>query len=146
MILNNIVKKILFFMLGIIFFWWFFLSHATFLMDKFKLYENTNGEYTVKYYKPLPINLFGMYFLTVERPPVFVVLYDVNHNYIGQSSPFYMAGKFDVLGSNPMFPNNDKSTPFYDSFIVVNSDDFSNAYEISIDHKKWWSKILQYFH
>ncbi|MBD2786229.1 hypothetical protein ID858_16270 [Xenorhabdus sp. DI] len=146
MTLNNLMKKILFFILGVFFFWWFFLSHSTFLMEKFKIYEDTNGEYTVKYYKPLPTNLFGMYFLTVERPPVFVVLYDINNNYIGQSSPFYMAGELDVLGSNPMFPNNDNSDPFHDRFVVVNSEDFSNAYEISINQKKWWSKILQYFH
>ncbi|WP_387462814.1 DUF6201 family protein [Photorhabdus sp. RM323S] len=146
MISKNTMRKILFSILGVILLWWFFLSHVTFLKNKAEIHESKNDGYIAKYYKPLPVNLFGMYFLTVERESFFVVLYDINNNYIGQSSPFYMSGIINVLERNPMFPNNDDSDPFNDRFVVVNSEDFSNAYEISINHKKWWSKILKYFH
>ncbi|WP_038198333.1 DUF6201 family protein, partial [Xenorhabdus bovienii] len=106
MIVKKTAKYILYFMLIILFLWWFFLSHVTFLKESDTLSEVNSGEsdYYAKYYKPEPINLFGIYLTIMEKEPIFVVLYDKEDKYIGQTSPFKMMNMYSFFEGNPTLP------------------------------------------
>ncbi|MDC9581078.1 DUF6201 family protein [Xenorhabdus sp. PR6a] len=125
-------------LISIFFLWWFFLSHVTFFPSSFKEGEFEKDNYLVEFYSPLPVNLFGMYYNINYPRPYFAVLYKDN-NYVGQSSPFYIDNDYAMIGSAYSFPN-DK----HDYFYIVCA--YCDGYDISIKEKKWWSKILQYFH
>ncbi|WP_337928946.1 DUF6201 family protein [Xenorhabdus sp. PR6a] len=126
--------------------WWFFLSHVTFLKEGDMVKAiNSNDNFFAKYYEPYPTNLFGLYISLTESQPVFVVLYNKDNNYIGQSSPFNMVGKYTFIDTVSFLPKKEYKKPLDHSyFIVIEGED--DAYDIDINHKKWWSKILQYFH
>ncbi|MBD2815969.1 hypothetical protein ID850_14615 [Xenorhabdus sp. Flor] len=148
MMVKKTAKYILYFMLLMFFLWWFFLSHVTFLKESDILNEINSGEseYYAKYYKPKPINLFGMYLTIIEQEPIFVVLYDKNGKYIGQTSPFKMMNMYSFFEGNPTLPEKNPQDILDTHFYIVIVGDFESAYDIDINHKKWWSKILQYFH
>ncbi|MDC9594203.1 DUF6201 family protein [Xenorhabdus sp. IM139775] len=127
------------------FLWWFFLSHVTFATNSFFITEDRNDNYVVRYYYPAPINIFGMYFRIIKERPHYVVLYDKDNNFIGQSSPFVIPSSIHILGSEHILPNmsigNEQDQRFY-----ISGEPFDGAYTIPVKEKKWWSKILQYFH
>ncbi|NHB87879.1 DUF6201 family protein [Photorhabdus tasmaniensis] len=144
--MKKTIKYIFYFIVLIFFLWWFFLSHVTFLKKEREI-SDRNGEYIAKYYNPLPINLFGVYYQITERDPIFVVLYDKHGKYIGQSSPFNMTRSFVFFDANPTLPEkNPKDLLDNHFYIVIVGDGLDDAYDIDINHKKWWSKILKYFH
>ncbi|MDE1474867.1 DUF6201 family protein [Xenorhabdus bovienii] len=148
MIVKKTAKYILYFMLIMLFLWWFFLSHVTFLKESNTLNEVNSGEsdYYAKYYKPKPINLFGIYLTIMEKEPIFVVLYDKEDKYIGQTSPFKMMNMYSFFEGNPTLPEKNPQDILDTHFYIVVVGDFESAYDIDINHKKWWSKVLQYFH
>lgn len=128
--------------------WWFFLSHVTFTTSWLYSASFKNEHYQVAYYHPAPINFFGIYFWLVNEQPVFVVLYDKEGKYIGQSSPFLIASAIHVDGGESFLPETneyDKKYEYYDMF-YISGEPFDGKYNISTKHKKWWSAILQYFH
>ncbi|WP_414503160.1 DUF6201 family protein [Xenorhabdus nematophila] len=63
-----------------------------------------NDDFIVRYYYVLPVNIIGMYSWVFHYPPEFIVLYDKNSNYIGQSSPFCISSNLDLNGGEHMLP------------------------------------------
>ncbi|MDC9582728.1 DUF6201 family protein [Xenorhabdus sp. PR6a] len=122
--------------ISIFFLWWFFLSHVTFLPSFLENGEREKDDYHVIFYTPLPVNPLGIWYHINYPRPYFAVLYKDN-KYIGQSSPFYISNDSDMMGDNYGFPDD-----MDDYFYIVCCEE----YNISINHKKWWSQILQYFH
>ncbi|MBD2790143.1 hypothetical protein ID858_16755 [Xenorhabdus sp. DI] len=112
------------------------LSHVTFTFPFLEKGEFKEGDYKVVFYEPAPINFVGVYYYINYKRPYFAVLYN-NDKYIGQSSPFYIDDDYAMMGNSYSFPNKK-----FDYFYIVCCDE----YDISINHKKWWSQILQYFH
>ncbi|MDS0787439.1 DUF6201 family protein [Proteus vulgaris] len=142
------MKIIKYTLLTLFLLWWFFLSHVTFTTSWLYSASFKNEHYQAAYYHPAPINFFGIYFWLVNEQPVFVVLYDKEGKYIGQSSPFVIASNIHLLGGENVLPKTyeyDKKYGGYDNF-YLNGGSFTDDYLISTKHKKWWSYILQYFH
>ncbi|MFC0179010.1 DUF6201 family protein [Thorsellia kenyensis] len=134
------IKKITYTIGVIIFLWWFFLAHVSFsdFSDKEWIYRE-NEQYIAKTYTPKLINPFGLYFHLMKEDPTYVVLFDKNGRYLGQSSPFFIDHGLAMDGGQ--LPENDAM-----QFYIVSLNDYTDEYIIPVNNKKWWSYILQYFH
>ncbi len=91
-----------------------------------------DGQYKVIINDMYPVNPIGLYCLLTTESPIYYALYDAQHNYIGQSSPFVCYGHWTA--GYLLFPGEaDKS-----SFVVV---DIENDGELNIStkDKRWWS-------
>ncbi|CDG17721.1 DUF6201 family protein [Xenorhabdus doucetiae] len=139
------IKLMKYGIIAIFFLWWFFLSHVTFTIGSFYVTDSKNNDFMVKYYYPAPINLFGLYFWVVSELPTYVVLYDKDNNYIGQSDPFCMPHSIGIYGSEYILPDISKGDEYYERFFI-SGEPFDGSYTIPVKEKKWWSKVLQYFH
>ncbi|MDC9583339.1 DUF6201 family protein [Xenorhabdus sp. PR6a] len=127
------------------FLWWFFLSHVTFTVFPRK-FEMHNEDYMVRYYYVLPTNIIGIYSWFFNYRPEYIVLYDKNYNYIGQSSPFCIRSNTDLLAGEHVLPEIEFTNEYDSSSFYISGGNCQEEYEIPTKTKKWWSQILQYFH
>ncbi|MDC9583272.1 DUF6201 family protein [Xenorhabdus sp. PR6a] len=140
----KIVKYIKHVVITAIFLWWFFLSHVTFFFS-YKNFEMNNGDFIAKYYYVLPVNIIGIYSWIFHYQPEYVVLYDKEYNYIGQSSPFCLSN--GIAGGEHILPEKKlMSKNKYYAYLNVSGGRCQDEYTIPVKEKKWWSQILQYFH
>lgn len=124
---------------------WMVLSPTAFFGDFNQAHEQASydGNYRVVAYYVLPttpISLFQWAFYG----DVFLVLYDKDNNYLGQSSPFGFTDQYNILGNDIFFPDkvdgNDKS------FSINGVNEFSDGYTIPVKNKKWWSMFYSLFY
>ena len=141
------MKTVKYTLATLVFLWWFFLSHVTFTTDGLYSGSLSNEGYQAKYYHPAPTNFFGLYFWLVHEMPTFIVLYDSEGRYLGQSSPFLIASFIHLGGENvlPETYDYDKKHGDYDSFYIAGGP-FVEEYTISTKNKTWWSWLLQFVH
>ena len=134
------MKTVKYTLATLVFLWWFFLSHVTFTTDGLYSGSLSNEGYQAKYYHPAPTNFFGLYFWLVNEMPAFIVLYDSEGRYLGQSSPFLIASSIHLEGGEDIYPK-DPSYEFYPS-----GGSFIEEYTIPTKNKTWWSWLLQFVH
>ncbi|HIF9078218.1 TPA: DUF6201 family protein [Photobacterium damselae] len=125
------IKLIKYTILIIIIMWWIILSPVSFnslFFEQYKYSEDGNWKLGIYDVAPFtPISLFQ--YLNGDK---YIVLYDKNDNYIGQSTPFCL---MYFSESNILFPSNSHDDHLF--FIPEECD-----YSIPIEKKKWWSLII----
>ena len=118
--------------------YWLLLAHVSlnFLEKKPSLSEvSKDGQYKVLLKSMYPANPIGLYCLLTTESPIYFALYDANHNYVGQSSPFVCYGKWRDVPYR--FPG-DEFTTDANSFVVFD-DEYNGELNISTKDKRWWS-------
>ncbi|WP_143706515.1 DUF6201 family protein [Xenorhabdus innexi] len=110
---------------------------------QFKNSELSNDNFVVKYCYVLPVNIIGIYSWVFHYPPEYIILYDNNNNYIGQSSPFCISSELDLNGGEHILPKY-KHKP--DEEFYISGGPCQHEYAIAVYNREWWNKILQYFH
>ncbi len=125
------MKLVKYIILLIIISWWIILSPVSFndsFFEQYKYSEDGNWKLGIYDVAPFtPISLFQ--YIKGDK---YIVLYDENDNYIGQSTPFCF---MSFNESNILFP----SEPSDNHLLFIPED---CDYSIPIDDKKWWSKII----
>ncbi|PSU86506.1 hypothetical protein C0W35_22255 [Photobacterium kishitanii] len=124
------LKLILLLLFPFFLFWWAVLSPVSFLDDSYshtiispdKKWEIVISPVTMTTPLSLIQGLEGKRYIT---------LFDNNGNYIGQSTPFCI---MRMEQYNIIFPSKDR---LYLGVLPENCD-----YDIPINEKKWWSKII----
>ena len=111
--------------------WWMILSPVSFNNFSFEQYKySEDGNWKLGIYEVLPLTPLSLFqYFNGDK---YIVLYDKNDEYIGQSTPFCL---MSFNESNILFPskfNKDKLL-----FIPEECN-----YTIPVNEKKWWSKII----
>jgi len=139
---NKIVIKIV--SLALLLFFWLVLSPVSFFGKFNYAYESRSPDgqfYAVAYYV-LPTTPYAAYQRFINKD-IFVVLYDKQGKYLGQSSPFHFSELEGVFGDAVFFPGELTGD---DSFSINGVNDYVDGYSISSQHKKWWSLIISLLH
>lgn len=125
-------------------FFWLVLSPVSFFGDFNYVNQkiSADGKYKVVAYYVLPTTPYAAYQAFV-RGDVFVVLYDINGKYLGQSSPFHFSEIEGVFGDTVFFPGEISGDH---SFSINGVNDYVDGYTIPVDQKKWWSRFLSVFY
>ncbi|HIF9336531.1 TPA: DUF6201 family protein [Photobacterium damselae] len=123
--------KLIFLMLSLVLLvWWLVLSPVSFPDDKYSYSIDSSDKKWKLVISPIamttPLSLIQAF-----EDKKYIILFDKNGKYVGQSSPFCFM-RFDDY--NVLFP----SKPKEDLGFLPELCDYS----IPIDEKKWWSKII----
>lgn len=142
----------------LLFLWWFLFAHVVFYKREltYMQYE-TKNHVIVKHYVSSPINPIGIYYWLTTGDgmvfnggnPLFIILYDKNGKYLGQTSPFYMMDIFSYAGGNSLgkyVADELQGDDPNEISLSLGLEPAETAYTVNIKHKKWWSIILQYFY
>lgn len=123
---------------------WLVLSPVAFFCDFNLAYSESSpdGRFKVDAYYVLPTTPYGLYQRFINKD-VFVVLYDKNGKYLGQSSPFHFSEMEGVFGDAVFYPGEVVGD---DSFSINGVNSYVDGYTISSRSKKWWSKIISILH
>lgn len=123
---------------------WLVLSPVAFFGDFNYVAQkiSLDGKYKAKAYYVLPTTPYAAYQLFV-RSDVFIVLYDMNGKYLGQSSPFHFSEIDGVFADAVFFPG---EIPGDHSFSINGVNDYVDGYTIPVVRKKWWSIFFSIFH
>ncbi|MBS0971403.1 hypothetical protein JK232_21190 [Nissabacter archeti] len=123
---------------------WLVLSPIAFFGEFNKVHEKVSpdGNYKAIAYTVLPTTPISFYQFIINDA-VFIVLFDKNENYLGQSSPFYFSGIEGLLYEKVFFPGEIQGE---NSFSVNGINDYTEGYTIPVNQKRWWSWILEVFH
>lgn len=140
---GRVLRVILFLFL----FYFLILSPISFHANFNKVTEiySKDKKYKAVQYNPLPFSPFVIYQLfSVDGPLIYIVLYDENEVYIGQTSPFYFLNGYDLNPILFVFPgdNLDSDGDNFDLLI----DGYGDAFKINIHHKTWWSWWFSLFY
>lgn len=145
--LDNIMKKnnLLKFLIVISITLWMALSPTAFMGDFNKAYEKVsgNGKYKVVAYYVIPTTPIS-FFQWAFDGDVFLVLYDAQNNYLGQSSPFSFTDQYTIFGNDIFFP--DEADGAEKSLSLNGVNDFTESYTIPVQNKKWWSVLYSLFY
>ncbi|WP_105233800.1 DUF6201 family protein [Escherichia albertii] len=138
---KRIIKLLLLFFL---LFFWLVLSPVSFFGKFNYAYESRShdGQYKAVAYYVLPTTPYAVYQCFINKD-IFVVLYDKDGKYLGQSSPFHFSGVEGVFGDAVFFPGELTGD---DSFSINGVSDYVDGYSISSKYKKWWSLVISLFH
>ena len=140
--MNKFLIKALLLMLVLSF--WGVLSPVSFFGRFNQVYvsSSSDGAYKAVAYYVLPTTPYGIYQMFI-RKDIFVVLYDKNDRYLGQSSPFHFSDVEGVFGDAVFFPG---ELSCDQSFAINGVNDYVDGYTIPAHHKMWWSRIISIFH
>ncbi|HDK6221604.1 TPA: hypothetical protein M2P66_001720 [Klebsiella quasipneumoniae] len=124
---------------------WMILSPTAFFGDFNKTHEqiSEDGKYKAVAYYVLPTTPISFFQWAFEGD-VFLVLYDANNNYLGQSSPFGFTDQYTIFGNDILFP--DDSDGAEESLSLNGVNDFTENYTIPVKNKKWWSVFYSLFY
>ncbi|WKV48969.1 DUF6201 family protein [Dickeya fangzhongdai] len=104
-----------------------------------------NKSYKAVLYNPLPLSPLSIYYIfSIDGPAVYIVLYDKNGKYIGQTSPFHFLNRYDLNPILFVFPG-DEFDGENDNFNLL-IDGHGDAFKINIHHKTWWSWWFSLFY
>ena len=123
-----------------ILFFYFVLSPVSFHVKSSQVgkLKSENNDYTMIAYRVIPSTPISFLQL-IGINNIYVVLYDNNGGYLGQSSPFYFYREMDVFNSGSvLFPDE-----IEERGLAIVSD---NELTIPLKHPKWWSRILSVFY
>lgn len=124
---------------------WMILSPTAFTGDFNKTHEkiSEDGKYKIVAYYVLPTTPVS-FFQWAFKGDVFLVLYDADKNYLGQSSPFWFTDQYTIFGNDILFPDD---TDGEDKSLYLNGvNDFTEGYTIPVKKKKWWSVFYSFFY
>ena len=134
-----LMKKLSKFLAVLVAVYWLLLAHVSLnFLDKAPSISRAseNGQYIVFLKNAYPVNPIGLYcLLTEDWSPIYFALYDIDGNYIGQSSPFVCYGGWS--GATVQFPGEEFTTDA-NSFVVFD-DEYNGELNISTKDKRWWS-------
>ncbi|MCI4029379.1 DUF6201 family protein [Dickeya dianthicola] len=103
------------------------------------------GDYLAVVYRPKPEGFLSIYNAVIyDHFPVYIVLYDKNKKYIGQTSPFHFLNRYDLNPILFVFPG-DEFDGESDNFNLL-IDGYGDAFKINIHHKTWWSWWFSLFY
>ncbi|EMH4161409.1 hypothetical protein RJ498_000613 [Pluralibacter gergoviae] len=124
---------------------WIILSPTAFFGDFNKALEriSEDGKYKAVGYYVLPTTPLSFFQWAFEGD-VFLVLYDAENNYLGQSSPFGFTDQYTIFGNYIFFPYDADGSEKSLSLIGIN--DFTEGYTIPVENKKWWSIFYSLFY
>ena len=100
-----------------------------------------DGKFKVVAYDVIPSTPISIYQSLIEND-VFIAMYGVKGEYLGQSSPFKFSDVDGVLGDVVFFPGEHGNADF---FSINGVGDYTSGYEIPVDNMKWWSRISSFF-
>ncbi|QOL15189.1 DUF6201 family protein [Dickeya dianthicola] len=107
--------------------------------------HSNNESYKAVLYNPLPLSPLSIYHIfSIDGPAVYIVLYDKNGKYIGQTSPFHFINRYDLNPILFVFPG-DEFDGERDNFNLL-IDGYGDAFKINIHHKTWWSWWFSLFY
>lgn len=134
--------KVLFVMM--LLFVWLVLSPVAFFGDFNYAGEkiSPDGKYKAVAYDVVPTTPYAVY-QSFIRNDIFVVLYDKNGRYLGQSSPFKFSEYDGVFSDAVFFPGEIAGD---NSFSINGINDYVEGYTIPVDKKRWWSDMLSIYH
>ncbi|PWD60313.1 DUF6201 family protein [Pectobacterium parmentieri] len=113
--------------------------------NKVDEFYSKDKHYKAVIYNPFPFSPQCLYHIfSIDGPAVYIVLYDRDGKYIGQSSPFYFINRYDLNPILFVFPD-DESEGEKDNFNLL-IDGYGNAFKINIYQKTWWSKWFSLFY
>ncbi|MDF7675138.1 DUF6201 family protein [Neisseriaceae bacterium ESL0693] len=126
--------------------WWLLLSHVTFSSppEKEGDFACFFEQYRFSVESPMPVNPIGLW-ISIRyffAEPFYLVVYDNQGHYIGQSSPTLRNDNYNISirnktgACNSIFIEKDK--------ITVGG--AGSGLDVPLHHKKWWSWILQWVH
>lgn len=137
----RIIKRTL---LILLFLWWLLLSHVTFSVrpEENTKYVCSIDKYQIAVASPLPINPSGLWFSLryFFDEPYYLVVYDNQGHYIGQSWPALHSDIYNGIRSKV---GACYGLEIENDTLVIFSDDDVN---IPLHHKQWWSWILQFIY
>ncbi|WP_230351290.1 DUF6201 family protein [Lelliottia sp. WAP21] len=124
---------------------WMILSPTAFFGDFNKAHEqiSEDGKYKVVAYYVLPATPVSFFQWAFEGD-VFLVLYDAENNYLGQSSPFGFTDQYTIFGNDILFPDDADGTE--KSLFLNGVNDFTEGYTIPVKNKNWWSVFYSLFY
>ncbi|HGH4614301.1 hypothetical protein KKZ45_00750 [Enterobacter bugandensis] len=127
-----------------ILFIWLVISPVAFFGKFNCAYEkiSPDGEFKVVAYNVLPATPYAAYQSFICND-IFVVLYDKNGRYLGQSSPFHFSELDGVFADAVFFPGD---IPGEESFSINGVNDYVEGYTIPVNNKRWWSQFISAFH
>lgn len=130
--------------LALLLFFWLVLSPVSFFGKFNYAYESRSpdGKFNAVAYYVLPTTPYAAYQRFINKD-IFVVLYDKDGKYLGQSSPFHFSELEGVFGDAIFFPGELSGD---DSFSINGVNDYVDGYSISSKQKKWWSIIISLLH
>ncbi|EMH4161408.1 hypothetical protein RJ498_000612 [Pluralibacter gergoviae] len=131
-------------LLAFMIFFWLVLSPVSFF-GRFNYVHDSRSpdrEFKAVAYYVLPTTPYAAYQRFVKKD-VFVVLYDKDGKYLGQSSPFHFSELEGILGDAVFFPGELTKDS---SFSINGMNAYVDGYSIPSHHKKWWSIIISLFH
>ncbi|MEG0368320.1 MAG: DUF6201 family protein [Coprobacillus sp.] len=130
--------------LALLLFFWLVLSPVSFFGKFNYAYDTTSpdGQFKAVAYYVIPTTPYAVYQLFINKD-VFVVLYDKDGKYLGQSSPFHFSELEGVFGDAIFFPGELSGD---DTFSINGVNDYVDGYSIPSKHKKWWSLIISLLH
>ncbi|HIF9355696.1 TPA: DUF6201 family protein [Photobacterium damselae] len=111
-------------------FWWLVLSPVSFPDDKYSYSIDSSDKKWKLVISPIAMTT-PLSLIQGLEDKKYIILFDQNGKYIGQSSPFCFMRFDDYNVLFPLEPNEDLG------FLPELCD-----YSIPIDDKKWWSKII----
>ncbi|MDF7675140.1 DUF6201 family protein [Neisseriaceae bacterium ESL0693] len=126
--------------------WWLLLSHVTFSSppEKEGDFACFFGQYRFSVESPMPVNPIGLWISLryLGKEPFYLVVYDNQGHYIGQSSPTLCNDRYSMSIRNKTGACNMIITK-KDKIIVAGA---GSGLDVPLHHKKWWSWILQWVH
>ena len=128
--MNKLLKLILLTFLVLFLSWWLVLSPVSFLDKESSYYAYSSDKNWKLFISPLAMTT-PLSFIQALEGKRYIVLFDKNGKYIGQSSPFCFMW---LDGYDVIFPEGKNDSLL---FMPENCD-----YDIPVNEKKWWSKII----
>lgn len=141
------IKKMRLIMATLLIMYIVLLSPVSFNLSYNKVDEvySKNKQYKAELYNPFPFSPLSLYqIFSIDGPAIYIVLYDKNGKYIGQTSPFHFINRYDLNPILFVFPG-DEFEGETDNFNLL-IDDYGDAFKINVYQKTWWSKWFSLFY